>query len=228
MSGSFESTVAATATAGSADGRATAADHWASVPGVPQAREDRLPLERALRLWNQVYELFGANSEGSRDEAFLAVNMYFWSNGCSPSGKYGRDIRTGGGIVVPAASVVKIVGKLEGEIRQFLRGCMRKSYEAMKYSPAVQADAVMADKAETLGVPRSKAFLLADWLRGCEYMTPEESAIQAAVADVLIRRANDRRNQRVGSSRVDDRDEEIDVASRAAPASVPGATSWAY
>jgi len=214
--------------AGSGEGRASAADHWGAVSGVPQAREDRLPIARAGQMWNAIYELFGANSEGSRDEAFLAVNMYFWTNGGSPAGKYARDITTGGGVSAPAASVVKITGTLDGEIRQFLRAFMKKSYEAMRYSPAVRADAVMADKAETLGVPRSKSYLLADWLRGCEYMTPEEAGLQAAVAEKLIKKANERRGRRVGSSRADDQEDEVEARAHVVPSLATGAATWQY
>jgi len=132
------------------------------------------------------------------------VNLYFWVNGCSPEGRYARNVRTGGGIEVPAASIVKITGVLEGEIRQFLRARMQSSYEALRFSRATRADAAMCDKAEGLGVPRDKAFLLADWLRNCEFMTPEEAGIHAALAERQIAKANRRRRDVTHSTRVDD------------------------
>jgi len=181
----------------------TAAERWSNVASVPQQREDRLPEHEAAAKWSRVYELFGAGSESSRDEAYAAVQLYFLVNGCSPAGKYARDVRTGGGTLVPIDSVVKITGKLEGEIRQFLRAHMRKSYECIKYSSAVREDRALTDKAEVLGVGRDKAYLLADWLRGCEFLTGEESAIHQGLSQKLIRDANYRRREPVETHRVD-------------------------
>jgi len=187
-----------------------AAARWAGVPATPQQREDRLPPEDAGAMWNRIYEEFGANGEGARDEVFAAVTMYFLVNGASPSGKYARHIRTAGGIMVPADTVIKIIGKLEGQIRQFLRSDMQKTYHCLKYSPAVAMDKALRDKAERLGVPRDSAWLLADWLRDCEYLTGEEAQIHGKLSEKLIAEAGVRRRQggnvthRVEEGRYDD------------------------
>lgn len=197
---------------------------WGSVSGVPQQREDRLPTEEADAKWNQIYQLFGAGSEGSRDEAYLAVTLYFLTNGCSPSGKYARLARTGGGISIPVDAVVKITGRLEGEIRQFLRSHMRKSYECLKYNAAVPRDISLADKAERLGVSRDKAWLLADWLRDCEFLTGDEARVHYDLSRKLISEANARRREPVVAKRV----EEGNVAGGEAMAPIEpvGGSAW--
>jgi len=195
----------------SSAGREQAAARWAAVAGVPQAREDRLPMDRAMAKWNQIYALFGADSEEMRDEVFLAVNMYFWANGCSPEGKYERNIRTAGGVEVGSGDVVRIVGRLPGEIRQFLRGLMKKSYECLKYSSAIREDAVMRDKAEGLGVSADYSWLLADWLKGCEFLTASEMEMQQAVAARQIGKANARRREQLVTPGPHFADEEVEA-----------------
>lgn len=187
----------------SAAGQVSLAERWSGVAAVPQQREDRLPYEEALAKWSRIYELFGASSESSMDEAFAAVNLYFLVNGASPSGRYARTVRTAGGTSVAVDSIVKITGKLEGEIRQFLRSDMNKTYYCLKLSPAIKADRALQDKAERLGVPRTSAWLLADWLRDCEYLTGEEAAIHGALSVKLINDANARRRAPVASHRIE-------------------------
>jgi len=186
-----------------AAGRVSQEERWAAVSAVPQQREDRLPMEEARAKWSRIYEMFGARSEDSMDEAFAAINLYFLVNGCSPAGKYARKVRTAGGIEIPVDSVVKITGRLEGEIRQFMRADMEKTYNCLKFTPAVRQDQALQDKAERLGVPREKAWLLADWLRDCEYLTGEEAALHTSLSKMLITDANERRTKPVASHRVD-------------------------
>jgi len=176
------------------------AERWSGVPALPQQREDRLPPEDAAVMWNRIYEEFGANSETARDEAFAAVTLYFLVNGASPSGKYARLVRTAGGSVVPVDSIVKIIGRLEGQIRQFLRSDMKKSYACLKHTSAVKSDRALCDKAERLGVPRGAAWLLADWLRDCEYLTGEEAVIHGKLSEKLISDASVRRRAPNGIS----------------------------
>jgi len=210
-------------------GQVHEAERWSAVPAVPQQREDRLPMEEAGAKWGRIYELFGANSENSMDEAFAAVNLYFLVNGGSPSGKYARSVRTAGGVVVPIDSVVKVTGKLEGEIRQFLRADMRKTYNCLKYSPAVSGDRALQDKAERLGVPRHQCWILADWLRDCEYLTGEEAAIHSKLSTKLIAEANARRRTPVSSHRVEETsDENADHAMYGGPVLPVGSVGSTY
>lgn len=201
------SSVASTSVAdavGGAEGTSAAAAKWQSVAGIVQEREDRLPMGEAMMKWTRIYTLFSADSEGSQDEVFLAVNHYFCVNGCSDRGKYRRPIRTGGGIEVEAGRVVAITGKQEGEIRQFMRGLMKKSYECLKHAPSIRGDAALCSAAESAGVPRSMCWLMADWLGGCEFFTPEESQLWERVKRDKIHASNERRRTAASLSKVED------------------------
>jgi len=149
---------------------------WASVSVVNQAPENMDTPAESRAKWSKVYALFGARGETQQDEAFAAVNMYFLKNGASPAGKYRKPIQTAGGVSVESGEVVKITGKLEGEIRQFLRGRLEDSYLLLKHNPAVRDDEDLAVMAENAGVPRDQAWLLADWLgRDCKHFVGSEA-----------------------------------------------------
>jgi len=169
------------------------ADRWGGVATVAQNREDRLPVEDAVAKWQQIYALFGATGESMRDEVFAAVNGYFAVNGCSPYGKYSREVKTAGGIRVGASELTRITGRLEGDIRQFLRGRLKESYESLKHSRVLKDDEAALAKAEASGIPRHLVHLLADWLRHCEFLTPEEEDIYTKVSSKNITDARERR-----------------------------------
>lgn len=172
---------------------ATAVERWGRVPAVVQEREDRLPEHEGDAKWNAIYRLFGARDEGARDEAFVAVNAYFAVNGCSPYGKYSRVVRTAGGVEVPVAHVVKVTGRLEGDIRQFLRSKLENSYNAMKFGRALFDDEAALARAESRGIPRHLVYLLCDWFKDCEYLTAEEEEIYKAISARNIAGARARR-----------------------------------
>lgn len=167
----------------------SAKERWSKVATVGQQREDRLPLEITVAKWGQIYRLFGASDEKAQDAVFAAVNGYFAVNGCSPSGKYSREIRTADGKSVLASHVIKITGRLEGDIRQFLRGRMKDSYEVLRYTDVVMKDEAAVGAAELNGIPRHCAYLMADWLKDCEFLTSEEQDVYVAVSAKNIRKA---------------------------------------
>lgn len=155
---------------------ATKAQRWASVSVVRQAGENADTPEQSKMKWRKIYTLFGARGESEQDEAFAAVNAYFLRNGASPRGKYQKPIKTAGGQSVEAGEIVKITGRLEGEIRQFLRGRLEDSYLFLKHNAAIKDDEELATIAENAGVPRDACWLLADWLgRDCPYFVGSEA-----------------------------------------------------
>jgi len=156
----------------------TKASRWASVSVVPQAAESADTPAQSRAKWSSIYTLFGARGETEQDEVFAAVNAYFLRNGASPAGKYSKPIRTAGGVEVEAGAVVKITGRQEGEIRQFLRGRLEDSYLFLKHNPAIRADEHLAGAAENAGMPRDYCWLLADWLgRDCPHFVGMEGEI---------------------------------------------------
>lgn len=173
---------------------ASRADRWANVQVVQQAAENAdTPVESRAK-WTKIYALFGANSESEQDEVFAAVNYYFLRNGASPSGKYAKPIRTAGGVETQAGNVVQITGRLEGEVRQFLRGRLLDSYTFLKKNPAIKDDPELVAIAENAGVPRGMCWLLADWLgKDCPYFVGQEAEVYKTLRTSKIAAANIRR-----------------------------------
>jgi len=179
-------------------------ERWGRVPAVPQERENRLPMEETVAKWQQIYNLFGARGEPERDQVFAALNGYCAVNGASPHGNYSRSIKTAGGVSVPVSDVVKITGRLEGDIRQFLRGRMKDSYECLKFGKVLKEDSQALAKAEAVGIPRHMVHLLADWLRDCEFLTADEEDVYKRVSSKNIHDAIARVNSgNVGARRAD-------------------------
>jgi len=186
-----------------------AKDRWAAVPVALAVREDRLAPEEADSKWSVVNQLFGAQGEAQFDEVYAAVTQYFLVNGCSPEGRYKRVISTAGGLSCNVGEVVKVTGVLPGEIRQFLRAHMAKSYACLKYSPASH-DEVLRNKAESLEIPRDQAWLLADWLKECECFTPDEMRLHGGLSTRLINAARAKRNVGEVPTRSGERRREVD------------------
>jgi len=157
---------------------ATKAARWGNVGVVRQASENADTVEQSRLKWAKIYRLFGASGESAQDEVFAAVNMYMLRNGASPSGKYRKPIVTAGGQSVDSGEVVKVTGRLEGEIRQFMRGRLEDSYMLLKHNAAIRNDDELATIAENAGVPREYCWLLADWLgRDCPFFVGDESEV---------------------------------------------------
>jgi hypothetical protein len=166
---------------------------WSNVGAVAQARENADTAVESKAKWSKIYRLFGASSENQQDEVFAAVNLYFLVNGASPKGKYMKPVRTAGGVEVPSGEVVKITGRLPGELRQFLRGRLEDSYVMLKHNPVVKEDEDLATVAENAGVPRALSWLLADWLgRDCKYFVGIEGDIYNKLRSSKIRNAYDK------------------------------------
>jgi len=151
---------------------------WASVGVVKPGRENADSAVESRTKWSKIYRLFGASGESQQDEVFGAVNYYFLLNGCSPHGKYSKQIQTATGAAIEAGEVVKITGRLEGEIRQFLRGRLADSYSFLKYNPAIKEDEELATMSENVGVSRSSCWMLADWLgKDCPHFVGDEATV---------------------------------------------------
>jgi len=179
-----------------------AQNRWASVDVVSQPRENADTESGAKAKWSRVYNLFDARSESLQDEVFGAVNYYFLTNGCSPKGKYRKPIRTAAGTEVSSGEIVKITGRLEGEIRQFLRGRLRDSYMFLKHNAAIKDDDDLCTVAENAGVPRSMCWMLADWLgRDCQYFVGDEATVYNQLRTSKIAAA--REKEAVASAGVD-------------------------
>jgi len=194
---------------------------WASVAAVPQASENSDTAAESQLKWSKIYKLFGASGETEQDEVFAAVNAYFLRNGASPNGRYSKPIRTAGGKQVQAGEVVKITGRLEGEIRQFLRGRLEDSYNLLKHNPMFKDDEVLAASAEGAGVPRGMGWLTADWLgQNCVYFVGEEHDVYAALRTSKIANAyNKRAASQPGVDRVLESAPESKIVNRASPVS---------
>lgn len=179
------------------------ADRWAKVSVVAQYAEAADVPAEAMAKWSRIYRLFNASGEAQQDEVFAAVGMYFLKNGCSPEGGYSKPIRTAGGVEVQAGEVIKVIGRLEGQIRQFMRGKLEDSYLFLKHNPAVRDDEALRVKAENCGVPAKYCYLLADWLgNDCQYFVGEEASYYSSLRSSLIARAKLRRAD-AGSHRKD-------------------------
>jgi len=172
-----------------------AKQRWSAVQVPVQERESALPEAVAVEKWQRIYALFGAGgtSEAQQDAMYLAVLVYFVKNGCSPSGDYKRPIRTSDGREAMSGDVVRVTGKLEGEIRQFLRAHEKKSVEALKYSASPAQDPYLAALAEKYGITEGRVYLLADWLKDSPYLMGDEvrvyeDARRARIRDAQVRR----------------------------------------
>lgn len=169
------------------------ANRWASVSVVPQAAESADTSLACKAKWSKIYKLFNASREAEQDEVFAAVNAYFLRNGASPRGKYSKPIRTAGGAEVLSGEVVKITGKLEGEIRGFLRGRLEDSYLFLKNNEGVLQDEALQAIAQNAGVPHSQCWLLADWLgRDCPYFISDEAEVYNKLRTAKIANAYDK------------------------------------
>jgi len=169
------------------------AARWANVGVVAQASENADTTVQSRAKWSKVYKLFGASGESQQDEVFAAVNAYFLRNGASPRGKYSKPIRTAGGVEVISGEVVKVTGKLEGEIRQFLRGRLEDSYMFLKHNEEIRNDEALQSTAQNAGVPHHQCWLLADWLgRDCPYFVGDESEVYNKLRTAKIQNAYDK------------------------------------
>jgi len=175
--------------------RVTPKDRWSKVDVVSQAREDRMPESEANVMWTKIYTLFGATGETARDRVFAAVNGYFAINGCSPTGDYVRSISDASGQERLASDVVRITGKTKGDIRRFLRGKLKLSYECLKHSRVLHDDEAALARAELRGIPRQYVYLLADWLSECEFLTAGEEAVYRDVSAKVLAMARRRRKE---------------------------------
>jgi len=193
--------------------KTSSVDRWGAIAGVSQEREDRLPVDVATGKWQRIYNLFQAKDEKGRDDVFAAVNAYFAINGCSPLGRYSREVKTEGGTRVSASDIVKVTGRLEGDVRQFLRARLKDSYESLKYSGYLKRDESALAKAEEKGIPRHLVHLLADWFKDCEYFTAEEADIYVKVSRATIADAKDRRRDVEPTRRADGQSDEVTAAS---------------
>lgn len=160
---------------------------WSGVAVPVTEHEDRMPADDAQRVWNEIYRLFNAAGESAQLEVRLAVYAYYAVNGASTQTKHSREISTGGGEVAAASDVMKCIGVQR--IRQFLRSDVREAYDALKDSEVLEADEVAVSKAEEKGIPKGCTFLMADFLRGCPSLTPEEKKIADSAFIYSIARA---------------------------------------
>lgn len=173
----------------------TKVSRWAAVSVLPQARENADTEVEARYKWSKIYQLFSASGETEQDEVFAAVTAYFWKNGCSPEGKYRKPVQTAGGKEAMSGEIVKVTGKVPGEIRQFMRGRLHDSYLFLKHNRALQDDEEMATRAENAGVSRSMSWLLADWFgRDCPYFVGDEASVYNALRTSTIAVANRKRH----------------------------------
>lgn len=174
-------------------------NRWAAVGVVSQPRENADTEDEARVKWSRIYHLFEARTEAQQDEVFAAVNLYFLTNGCSPSGRYRKPIRAAGGVEVSSGEVVKICGRLEGEIRQFLRGRLRDSYLFLKFNQAIKDDEDLCTVAENAGVSRSMCWMLADWLgKDCKYFVGDEASVYNALRTSKIAAAREKESVATG------------------------------
>lgn len=169
------------------------AARWAAVNVVEQAAENADTTVQSRQKWSKIYKLFGASGESQQDEVFAAVNAYFLRNGASPRGKYSKPIRTAGGVEVSSGDVVKITGKLQGEIRGFLRGRLEDSYLFLKNNEAIRNDEALQAAAQNAGVSHYQCWLLADWLgRDCPFFVGDESEVYNRLRTAKIQNAYDK------------------------------------
>jgi len=120
-------------------------------------------------------------------------------NGTSVRGKYAKPVRTAGGVEVSAGEIVKITGKVEGEIRQFMRGRLADSYMFLKHNAAVSQDGELVAKAQNAGLLREQVWLLADWLGdNCPYFVGDEADVYRRYRASTIALSNERRRQDPG------------------------------
>lgn len=155
--------------------------------GVPVVEhEDRFPQEAATDVWEDIYTLFRATSEQTRDEVRVAVYAYFAVNGTSRVGKYSRGVTSGSETVVVHEIVKQITG---GTIREFFRADVVDAYHALKDSGVLENDEVFVQKALDKGVPRGFVHCAVDFLRGCPEFTNEEKQYSDAAFKNAIQRS---------------------------------------
>lgn len=128
----------------------------------------------ANQVWEKMYSMAGipAGSEKSKKALRAGVYGYCALNGTSREGSYSGYIKLVDGTDVPAAIIPRAAGIRE--VRRFLRGCMRESYDFLKYSGWVEKQSNFIARCSNLGIGATVAFATADWLSDCEYFTPEE------------------------------------------------------
>lgn len=187
------SATAATAAAVSAVPKVSDEERWAAVSVPKQLTETMADPDVARGKWNAIYAACGVSSEGERDGVFGAVMHYFVKNGSSPEGRYAHVVNMPNGRKLPAGVVTKITGKLEGEIRQFLRADLKKTYTCVKHLKSLKEDEYLLAEAERWGIAGGRTWLLADFLNRCPYFVGDEDRVYEDVRAKKIAAAGERR-----------------------------------
>jgi len=174
-------------------GTKTGLERWSSVVVPEQPTETAMDKAVADGKWSQIYALAGASGESERDGVYAAVLAYFTKNGTSPEGNYKHPVSMPNGKKLPAGEIVKITGKLDGEIRQFVRADLRKAYECVKNLPALKTDPYLLAEAERWGISGGRVYLLADFLSKCPFFVGDEDRVYESVRSSRISDAAERR-----------------------------------
>jgi len=172
--------------------------NWAELSPVSVDYEDSMNAGKVKEVWQKMYQLAGLRNPSEDEQASfrLACYVYACINGTSRVGNFSGQITTSGGTVFPASVISRATGGLN--IRQFFRGNMSESYEALKMSGCIERDErYVAKVLNEVGASAECAFATSDWMTNCPHFTPAERAAHNASFDYSVRRA---RNARGGRS----------------------------
>lgn len=133
--------------------------------------EDTMAREDVAKVWEAVYEQAKARNEEQKAATRLAVYVYGAKNGTVRVGNYGGTIQVSYGQKF-SAKVISTACK--GTIRQFYRGNMDESYEALSESRALNDDERLVARALSQNVPLAAIISLCDWFKDCSKMSQQE------------------------------------------------------
>jgi hypothetical protein len=133
--------------------------------------EDTMDPERVARVWREIYTEAGAQSEDQQEAVRCAVYEYGAKNGTVKIGNYTGTIVTEYG---RRFSSKIIATACKGTIRQFFRGNMDESYDALNEGRVLENDPRMTARAVNSNVPLAAIMSLCDWFKDCPKMSTLE------------------------------------------------------
>jgi len=162
---------------------------WKAVKPTGVDHEDTMNSAKVKKVWTEIYKLAGLKNpdETTQRAMRMAVYVYGCLNGTSREGNYNGEMRLSNGTAVPASVIPRATGKMQ--IRQFYRGNMNESYEALKQSGVIEEDERFVAKVAQLGISASCAFATSDWMGDCPLFTPAETAAYNASFNVGLQRS---------------------------------------
>jgi len=201
---------------------AGSANEWSDVVPKLVSRESAMDEKLVAEKWDAIYRLAGITGSNEKKQRAVRAGVYVYLalNGTSRVGNYSGSIILNDGTEMEAAVIPRA---LRGDIRRFMRGNMRESYEFFKKSRYMERIPEFVAKVATLTIAAECAFATADWFQDCAEFTPaEKDAYDKNYQHSLHRAKNARGGRSLEEVEGDHRDRELAAQGSSAPKSKSG------